>query len=156
LVKWLLEKGVPVSHVFLHLSPLEQNVPDLEAFYQAHPDLKMYKATLEELLDTLHNKLQQIGGDSLVVFWAGHGAYDRRNRSRLLYMADSQRMKQTINLDRMLAYLRDDLSLSSSYFTKQFVFIDACANDLAKVEKRYQFEGHPIFPGEAPILSTKE
>ena len=63
------------------------------------------------------------GGDTLLVYWSGHGVVDVAGRRRVFCSDATRDDKRNVELDGLLAYLAGG---SSSRFDRQLVLVDAC------------------------------
>jgi Caspase domain len=138
--------GVPPRNTLICLAPLEP--------FETDEQLKnaRRKPATVRTVKTLVRYLGKKRATILYLFWAGHGMLkgDRRH----LFVADSAAQEQTIELNSLLACLRDDDRYKG--FPQQFVFIDACAIKAEKVpEKHRRYQGFNFGTEDENPESTK-
>jgi Caspase domain/Effector-associated domain 2 len=117
---WLLQRGVPATNIFLHLSPLQQrNMLNTQA------EISVKAATRTEIRSTITDILPQKQGDLLYFFWGGHGVLTLQDNYRLYYADASMTDKKNLDVASLLRLLRSDDITS---FQQQIFMFDACAN----------------------------
>ncbi|WP_406144224.1 effector-associated domain 2-containing protein [Streptomyces sp. NBC_01012] len=110
---WLLARGVPDTHIQLHLAPLPGSVPDVPFRPADHESLR--RAFIEDIPDRRN--------EALWVWWGGHGVLDPDDNTRL-YTADAtSRDRRNIHVESALARLRSDVTPGLGV---QMWMVDAC------------------------------
>ncbi|MFE9825449.1 caspase family protein [Streptomyces sp. NPDC005791] len=110
---WLLARGVPDSHVQLHLAPLPGSVPDVPFRPADHEALRRAFVT----------DIPGRRDEALWVWWGGHGVLDTDDDTRL-YTADATLTdRRNIHVESALARLRSDVAPGLGV---QMWMVDAC------------------------------
>ncbi|MFD9290033.1 caspase family protein [Streptomyces sp. NPDC060030] len=110
---WLLARGVPDSHIQLHLAPLPGTAPDVPFHPADHDSLR--RAFVKDIPER--------GDQALWVWWGGHGVLDADDDTRL-YTADATlKDRRNIHVESALARLRSDVSRGHGV---QMWVVDAC------------------------------
>ncbi|MFJ8752853.1 caspase family protein [Streptomyces sp. NPDC102441] len=110
---WLLARGVPDTHVQLHLAPLPGNAPGVPFRPADHESLR--RAFITDIPDRRD--------EALWVWWGGHGVLDTDDSTRL-YTADATLTdRRNIHAESALARLRSDVTPGLGV---QMWMIDAC------------------------------
>ncbi|EAZ90085.1 caspase family protein [Crocosphaera chwakensis] len=117
---WLCGVGVPPEQIFLHISELEENQVLVSDFKLNKETINLQKATRNAIDESLINKIRVSGGETLYIFWGGHGITDENGFRRLLY-DDGE---QNVNLNS----LQESLKTRYFYnFERQVILVDTCA-----------------------------
>ncbi|MBD2028224.1 caspase family protein [Leptolyngbya sp. FACHB-711] len=125
---WLLQHGTEPEHIYLFLSPLEQNKGVLseaqtKGFFPS-------PATHDAIANTIRSKLtsKSSRGELLYIFWGGHGIITKTDATvRRLFFADTDDdTKWNLNVNSLVEAL--GTSAYGTGFPQQVFFIDACAN----------------------------
>ncbi|MFD8800326.1 effector-associated domain 2-containing protein [Streptomyces atroolivaceus] len=110
---WLLARGVPDTHIQLHLAPLPGSLPDVPFRPADHESLR--SAFITDLPDRRE--------EALWVWWGGHGVLDTDDNTRL-YTADATLSdRRNIHVESALARLRSDVTPGLGV---QMWMVDAC------------------------------
>lgn len=118
---WLVKRGVPESHIWLHLAPIDEVQPPAAVHVR--------QATREQIRTTITQLVAQAHGDTLFIFWGGHGIINDEWKRQLVYADATEQDLQTADLDSLLNYLR---SRHVQNFFQQFCIFDVCGNYFAK------------------------
>lgn len=125
---WLLQHGTKPEHIYLFLSPLEQNQRVLSEAQDRGlaPSLATRDAIDRTILLRLTSESSR--GDLLYVFWGGHGIITKTEATvRRLFFADTDDdTKWNLNVNSLVEAL--GTSTYGTGFPQQIFFIDACAN----------------------------
>jgi Caspase domain/Effector-associated domain 9 len=127
--RWLLERGVEPEHLYLFLSPLDQNRAVLKKAEAV--GLKPLPATHDLITAKIRSSLTSKcsdGGEILYVFWGGHGIITKTDTTvRRLFFADyDDDNKWNLNFNSLLEAL--STFANGRGFSQQIYFVDACAN----------------------------
>lgn len=125
---WLLKCGVPESNIYLFISELESHDSQtgneqLISNYKEQKNLKILKASKENISKTLFEEIPQKKGKLLYFYWLGHGYISNVTQRQLLY-SDTTNNTSPFNLSSFLESLKTD---TFSNFDEQILFVDACA-----------------------------
>jgi hypothetical protein len=120
-VGWLRNRGVPAEQIRLFANPLEENK---DAWELRSLDVSYQPATSDGIMDLLTSEFVETRGDVLFLFWGGHGVMGQGSH-HLFFSNVKEKYLLTLEVEAILGLLR---STSVSNFSKQVVFIDACAN----------------------------
>lgn len=125
---WLLDQGVEPEHIYLFLSPLEQNQGVRSA--AEGRGLTPAHATHDLISNTIRSQLtsERSRGDLLYVFWGGHGIITKTDvTTRRLFFADTDDdTKWNLNVNSFVEAL--GTAAHGAGFPQQVFLIDACAN----------------------------
>lgn len=125
---WLLEQGVEPEHIYLFLSPLDQN-QGVRSVAEAK-GLTLASATHDLISNTIRSQLtsESSRGDLLYVFWGGHGIITKTDvTTRRLFFADTDDdTKWNLNVNSLVEAL--GTAAYGAGFSQQVFLIDACAN----------------------------
>ncbi len=120
-VGWLRKRGVPAEHIEFFADPLEENRNAEELISL---DVPHKPASSQGIIDLLTSNFMERRGDMLFLFWGGHGVMEE-GRHHLFFANVKERFLATLKVEALLGLLR---STFVSNFSRQVVFIDACAN----------------------------
>ena len=139
---WLLERGVPASHIqcFLAPSATEATEPlrdrDGQELQCQRPTIQRIQAAL------LETRLPELPEQStLIFFWAGHGQLGQDSK-QLLYDAD-----YTEQIPRLYDFTEIKRALASERWarlTRQILLVNACANLDTKVDQKFDPLSLPV------------
>lgn len=125
---WLLDHDILPEHIYLFLSPLEQNQSLLSS--AEAKGLTPSPATHDAIANTIYSKLtsENSRGDLLYIFWGGHGIITKTDATvRRLFFADTDDdTKWNLNVNSLAEAL--STAAYGAGFARQILFIDACAN----------------------------
>ncbi|MBW4473578.1 MAG: caspase family protein [Stenomitos rutilans HA7619-LM2] len=125
---WLLDQGVEPEHIYLFLSPLEQN-QGVRTAAEAR-GLTPAPATHDRITSTIRSRLtnESSRGELLYVFWGGHGIITKTDATvRRLFFADTDDdTKWNLNVNSLVEAL--STAAHGAGFPQQIFLIDACAN----------------------------
>jgi hypothetical protein len=126
---WLLDRGVDPEHIYLFLSPLDENrekLSEAEAL-GLKPLPAIHDLISAKIRSQLTNEYGQ-GGDLLYVFWSGHGIVTKTDTltRRLLFADTDDDTKWNLNFNSLVEGL--STFAHGAGFNNQAFFIDACAN----------------------------
>lgn len=139
---WLLERGVPASHIqcFLAPSATEATEPlrdrDGQELHCQRPTIQLIQAAL------LETRLPELPEQStLIFFWAGHGQLGSDSK-QLLYDAD-----YTEQIPRLYDFTEIKRALASERWarlTRQILLVNACANLDTKGDQKFEPLSLPV------------
>ena len=136
-VRWLRDRGVPKNNIALFASPLKENQAELEGL-----DVPYKMPDSKTIMDLMSRDFEKRRGDLLLVMWGGHGVINEGSR-RLFFSDVSENRLLSLDVDAYLNYLRSTLMPG---FTKQAVFLDACAN-------YFELQQSPVALAPVPIVA---
>lgn len=125
---WLLDHEVDPEHIYLFLSPLDENRRILSV--AEGKGMTPLSATHVCITSVIHSQLtsESSKGSLLYVFWGGHGIITRTGTTvrRLFFEDTDDNNKWNLNFNSLV----DALSTSAfgAGFSQQVFLIDACAN----------------------------
>lgn len=132
---WLRSRGVPAENIRLFVSPLPEAEPDLATLESVGGVVRSGPADRESIRREFLERLPEVRGDLLWVFWGGHGQLGEEERY-LLYANTSERDFATLDARTLTQTLQDR---GYSGLSRQVFIIDACANS----EGRHRPSHHP-------------
>jgi len=119
--RWLTARGVPADRITLLVSPLPENVDDVETESMGYRYGAADHATVRDVF-TQYLPRQRSG--LLVLYWGGHGVIEQEER-RLIYADATTLDKRNLNLSSLLKSMR---SSTFAGHPQQLGLIDACLN----------------------------
>ncbi|HAJ62711.1 MAG TPA: hypothetical protein DCP31_28670 [Cyanobacteria bacterium UBA8543] len=126
-VDWLLEREVKPEHIYLFLSPLDQNRKVLSS--ATAKGLTPCPATHDKIANTIRSQLtsENSRGELLYIFWGGHGIITQMDTARRLFFADTDdNTKWNLDVNSLVNAL--SIFARGKGFPQQIFLIDACAN----------------------------
>ena len=85
IIRWLRGHDVPARNITPLLSPLGTNrTTAIKAMSELEFEPgQLLPATVDQIRSVITEKLPQMDGDVLILFWSGHGVLDSRKERRL-------------------------------------------------------------------------
>ncbi|MFF3301018.1 caspase family protein [Streptomyces sp. NPDC002908] len=139
MMRWLRDRGVPLDHMHLLASPLEQNeglLADFAGVQRTTADRMHVRRVFQEELRTLDI-------DWLWVYWAGHGVQAGHNRWSLLYPESRDGDPQGVDAENLISLLRTD-RLPARAAERAVVVLDVCRTTLKAGEQAHASDPDPL------------
>ncbi|MEU8710052.1 caspase family protein [Streptomyces sp. NPDC048565] len=139
---WLLARGVPDTHIQLHLAPLPGTAPDIPFRSADHDSLR--RAFIRDVPER--------EDEALWVWWGGHGVLDTDEKTAL-YTADATLTdRRAIDVESALTRLRSDATPGLGV---QMWMVDACRT----FDEQHRFPQSPSterFPAGARVAAHEQ
>jgi hypothetical protein len=130
---WLRAAGVPAGQIVLVVDAIDGNRQSTQRAAQQLGIVPRTSATRDGILKIFTDEISEAGGDTLVVFWGGHGVLADDGDRALITADATSGDKRNIRLDDLLRYLVDQVVRR---FHRQVVIVDACANFFESMKSR--------------------
>jgi len=143
--KWLVQHGVPGTHVTCLLSPADVTRADVEGLVREYVG-EYQAASKTEIVKVFEATLRQLSGSALIVYWAGHGI--ELNGQQALYFREPL---QVLGVTDLMDRLRD----ASVKFDRQVFFVDACRQVGLSADLYHLPENeHPVIRPQDALLAV--
>jgi hypothetical protein len=138
-VRWLRARGVPAKNISLFAAPLEENKNELEAL-----DVARQPADHKTIMDALIGDFAKRRGELILLLWGGHGVIGEDTR-RLFFSNVGENYLLNLRFASLLNLFRSNLMPG---FSKQVLFVDACANYFELQQSPVGLAEVPVVPGD--------
>nr|WSW69343.1 caspase family protein [Streptomyces sp. NBC_00995] len=132
MMRWLRDRGVPLDHMHLLASPLEQN----EGLLAEFAGVRRTTADRMHVRRVFQEELRTLDVDWLWVYWAGHGVQAAHNRWSLFYPESREGDPQGVDAENLLSLLRTD-RLPARAAERAVVVLDVCRTTLRPSEQAH-------------------
>ncbi|MGW0933594.1 VMAP-C domain-containing protein [Streptomyces sp. NPDC002666] len=139
MMRWLRDRGVPLDHMHLLASPLEQN----EGLLADFTGVRRTTADRMHVRRVFQDELRTLDVDWLWVYWAGHGVQAGHNRWSLLYPESREGDPQGVDAENLISLLRTD-RLPARAAERAVVVLDVCRTALKPGEQTHAADPDPL------------